>query len=70
MNKKSLGLVVALCCSAPTATYACYDHMMFNPDQMGLGSGTIARMAGLVREPVFDVDTPLWRRFRSAKKTW
>ena len=69
MNKKSLGLVVALCCSAPTATYACYDHMMFNPDQMGLVQRTIARMAGLVPpKPVFDVEPPAMAKVQIGEK--
>ena len=34
MNKQSLVLAFALSFSVPTVTLACYDHMMFNADQM------------------------------------
>jgi hypothetical protein len=51
-------------------TYACYDHMMFNPNNMGLVEGTIARMAGLVPpKPVFDVVHPSMARVQVGEKS-
>ncbi len=51
-------------------SYACYDHMMFNPNNMGLVEGTIARMAGLVPpKPVFDVVHPSMARARVGEKS-
>ena len=52
------------------ASYACYDHMMFNPNNMGLVEGTIARMAGLVPpKPVFDVVHPSMARAQVGEKS-
>ena len=69
MNKQSLVLAFALSFSVPTVTLACYDHMMFNADQMGLVQGTIARMAGLVPpEPVFDVEHPAMAKVQIGEK--
>ncbi len=49
---------------------ACYDHMMFNPNNMGLVEGTIARMAGLVPpKPVFDVVHPSMARVQVGEKS-
>ena len=61
---KTIKMVVAACLlSVSGASYACYDHMMFNPNNMGLVEGTIARMAGLVPpKPVFDVVHPSMAR--------
>ncbi len=52
------------------ATHACYDHMMFNPNNMGLVEGTIARMPGLVPpKPVFDVVHPSMARVQVGEKS-
>ena len=61
---KTIKMVVAACLlSVSGVSYACYDHMMFNPNNMGLVEGTIARMAGLVPpKPVFDVVHPSMAR--------
>ena len=48
MNKPVKMLATLCLLSVSGASYACYDHMMFNPNNMGLVEGTIARMAGLV----------------------
>ena len=53
-----------------STTYTCYDHMMFNPNNMGLVEGTIARMAGLVPpKPVFDVVHPSMARVQVGEKS-
>ncbi len=64
-------MLVTLCLlSASAASYACYDHMMFNPNNMGLVEGTIARMAGLVPpKPVFDVVHPSMARVQVGEKS-
>ena len=52
------------------AANACYDHLMFNANNMGLVEGTIARMAGLVPpKPVFDVTHPSMARVQVGEKS-
>ena len=60
---------ICFLCVSGTAN-ACYDHMMFNPNNMGLVEGTIARMAGLVPpKPVFDVVHPSMARVQVGEKS-
>ena len=70
MSKTIRMLAAACLLSGPGASYACYDHMMFNPNNMGLVEGTIARMAGLVPpKPVFDVVHPSMARVQVGEKS-
>lgn len=51
-------------------TFACYNHMMFNPNNMGLVEGAIARMAGLVPpKPVFELVHPSMARIKVGEKS-
>lgn len=70
MNKTIKTVAAACLLSVSGASYACYDHMMFNPNNMGLVEGTIARMAGLVPpKPVFDVVHPSMARAQVGEKS-
>ena len=68
---KLVKMLATLCLlSVSGGSYACYDHMMFNPNNMGLVEGTIARMAGLVPpKPVFDVVHPSMARVQVGEKS-
>ena len=70
MSKLFKMLATVCLLSVSGASYACYDHMMFNPNNMGLVEGTIARMAGLVPpKPVFDVVHPSMARVQVGEKS-
>ena len=70
MSKTNQALVTMLLLSVSGASYGCYDHMRFNPNNMGLVEGTIARMAGLVPpKPVFDVVHPSMARVQVGEKS-
>ena len=71
MIRKLTALIgVLIVCGFPTISKACYDHMMFNPNNMGLVQGTIARMAGLVPpRPIFDVVHPSMARVQVGEKS-
>ena len=70
MGKLVKMLATVCLLSVSGASYACYDHMMFNPNNMGLVEGTIARMAGLVPpKPVFDVVHPSMARVQVGEKS-
>lgn len=68
---KTIKIVAAVCLlSVSGAPYACYNHMMLNPNNMGLVEGAIARMAGLVPpKPVFDVAHPSMARVQVGEKS-
>ena len=69
--RETFGILATLCLlSVSGSAFACYDHMMFNPNNMGLVEGTIARMAGLVPpKPVFDVVHPSMARVQVGEKS-
>ena len=69
--RKTFGILATMCLlSVSGSSFACYDHMMFNPNNMGLVEGTIARMAGLVPpKPVFDVAHPAMARVQVGEKS-
>ena len=70
MSKTFSILATLYLLSVSGASFACYDHMMFNPSNMGLVEGTIARMAGLVPpKPVFDVVHPAMARVQVGEKS-
>ena len=70
MSKTFSILATLYLLSVSGASFACYDHMMFNPKNMGLVEGTIARMAGLVPpKPVFDVVHPAMARVQVGEKS-
>ena len=70
MSKTFSILATLYLLSVSGASFACYDHMMFNPNNMGLVEGTIARMAGLVPpKPVFDVVHPAMARVQVGEKS-
>ena len=63
-----LATVYLMSVSGPSL--ACYGHMMFNPNNMGLVEGSIARMAGLVPpKPVFDLVHPSMARVQVGEKS-
>ena len=69
--RETFGILATMCLlSVSGSSFACYDHMMFNPNNMGLVEGTIARMAGLVPpKPVFDVVHPSMARVQVGEKS-
>ena len=70
MRKKLIAVITFVVFGMPSLSLACYDHMMFNPNNMGLVEGTIARMAGLVPpKPVFDVVHPSMARVQVGEKS-
>ena len=69
--KETFTVLATVCLmSVSGPSYACYGHMMFNPNNMGLVEGSIARMAGLVPpKPVFDLVHPSMARVQVGEKS-
>ena len=69
--KETFTVLVTVCLlSVSGPSFGCYNHMMFNPNNMGLVEGTIARMAGLVPpKPVFDLVHPSMARVQVGEKS-
>ena len=70
MKEKFTVLATVCLLSVSDPSFACYGHMMFNPNNMGLVEGSIARMAGLVPpKPVFDLVHPSMARVQVGEKS-
>ena len=52
------------------SVFACYNHMMINPDRFGVVGGTVARMAGILPpKPTFDIVHPSMKRTQIGEKS-
>ena len=70
MSKKFSWIIFVILPMFASSAMACYDHMRFNPDNLGFVGGTMARMAGLVPpKPTFDIVHPAMVRSQIGKKS-